>query len=381
MKLLLVPDSFKGTMSAIEVARLLKTAALKVFPDVQTMALPIADGGEGTVQALVEALGGEYVNTTVTGPLGEPVNAVYGLTDGRTTAVIEAAQTAGLPLVPAEKRDPRYTTSFGVGEQMRAAVEHGASRLLVGIGGSATNDGGMGMLAALGARFADEHGNALPPVGASLVHVRSADFSLMNALPSGLPIDVICDVTNPLLGSSGASFIYGPQKGATPEICSELEAGMENWARVISAAVGHNIADFAGAGAAGGLGAALGGVLGARLRPGVDAVLDAAGFDAMLEDADLVVSGEGRIDGQSVRYGKAVAGIARRCSARGVPLLAIVGGMGEGAQELYDIAECSIQPTVNDTMPLETALQNARPLLSDAAERAFRMIRIGIGIR
>jgi len=229
--------------------------------------------------------------------------------------------------------------------------------------------------------FPDASGRECRPVGGALGNVRRADFSALDPLLADAEITVICDVTNPLLGPGGATYIYGPQKGASPAVCDELENGMKNYAAVVARAVGRDVAGFAGAGAAGGLGAALGGVLGAQMRSGVDAVLDAAGFDKLLPHADLVITGEGRMDGQTVRFGKVPAGVAARCAAHGVPVIAVTGGMGEGAEGFFDIAQSSIQTTVNAVMTLEEAMQNAEALYLSAADRAFRLLKIGRGLR
>ena len=233
MEFIFAPDSFKGTLSAQKITEILKQIALKHFPKAEIHSVPVADGGEGTVDALLAALGGEKVNMEVMGPLGDSVNAFYGMLPDGQTAVIEMAQASGLPLVPDSLRDPRNTTTYGTGELMRNALERGATKLLIGIGGSATNDGGMGMLSALGARFLNNQGETLRPIGSNLLHVAEIDVSNMMQLPTGDDLTVICDVTNPLLGKQGAAYIYGPQKGATPEICEELDVGMRHYASIM----------------------------------------------------------------------------------------------------------------------------------------------------
>lgn len=373
VKLLLAPDSFKGSLRAARAAALMEDAARRVFPEVQCVLAPIADGGEGTVEALSSGCG---VRTHwVTGPLGAPVEAMYAcLADGRTY-VLEMAQASGL-LQAGDVRDPLRATSRGTGELIAHAIAEGAQHLLIGLGGSATNDGGMGMLAALGARFWDAAGRLLAGCGEDLEKVCEADLS-------GLPkaaITVISDVSNPLLGEAGATRIYGPQKGATGKVGERLEKGMAHYARVLSEIVGKDIAAFPGAGAAGGMGAALGGVLGAKLRPGIEAVLDAIGFDALLAGCDLVVTGEGQMDAQSVCYGKAPTGVARRCAKNGVPVIALVGGMGPGAMAYLDEGACSIMTAVNAPMPAERAMRDAEALLFEAAERMFRMVKMGMDI-
>lgn len=381
MKLIFAPDSFKGSLSALQICDILETVTQRHFPGAQTISVPVADGGEGTVDALLRAMGGKRVEIPVTGPLFERELAQWGLLDDGRTAVMEMAQASGLPYVPAGHRDPRRATSLGTGEMMADALRRGVRRILIGIGGSATNDGGIGMLTALGAVFTDEAGKPVEPVGGALGRVAHADFTSLMPELSQTEITVICDVTNPLLGENGATFIYGPQKGATPAILDELEAGMARYAEVVGAAVGKDIASFPGAGAAGGLGAALGGVLGATLKNGIDAVLDAVDFDSKLEGVSLAVTGEGRIDSQSVRFGKVPVGVARRCAARGIPTVALVGGIGEGAEGLFDLCESAIMTTVPGPISLEKAMADAPALYEAAADRLMRAIKIGMQLK
>ena len=379
MKFLFAPDSFKGSVSAVEATQLLAQAALAHFPQAQCVPLPVADGGEGTVEALKTALGGEDRAVRVKGPLGDEVQARYAALEGGAVA-LEVAQASGLALLSPDALDPMNASSYGTGELLLHALRAGAREVFIGIGGSATNDGGMGMLRALGARFYDEGGRELAGCGADLARVARADVSGACALARSARIRVLCDVSNPLLGENGATAVYGPQKGATRETARALEAGMANYARVVGQAVGRDVASFPGAGAAGGLGAALAGVLGAELSPGIDAVLDAMRFDRHLEGADLVVTGEGRIDRQSVAFGKAPTGVARRCAARGVPVVAMVGGMGEGAQQFCQIGQAMILPIVNGPMPLAQAMENARALFFEAAGRLFALLKMGAGL-
>ena len=377
MKFLFAPDSFKGSLSAVACCDLLERAAARIFPGVETVSVPVADGGEGTVDALLRAMGGKRISTRVTGPVFEPVTAEWGLLpDG--TAVMEMAQASGLPYVPEGRKDPRETTSLGTGEMIAAALRAGVRRILIGIGGSATNDGGLGMLTALGAKFTDAEGRELRPVGGEMIRLARADFSGLMPELKETEITVICDVTNPLLGPNGATFIYGPQKGATPAIRDELETGMAHYATIVSNAIGRDIAGFPGAGSAGGLGAALGGVLGGTLKSGIDAVLDAVDFEKKLEGVSLAITGEGRMDGQSIRFGKVPAGIARRCAARGIPVAALVGDIGEGAEGLFDLCESTLQTTVSGPMSLDQAMAEAPTLFEAAAERLLRAVRIGM---
>ena len=381
MKLIFAPDSFKESLTALEICEILERVTARHFPDAETICIPVADGGEGTVDALLRAMDGRRIRTQVTGPRFEPETAQWGLLSDGVTAVMEMAQASGLSYVPLPQRDPRRTTSLGTGEMIAEALRQGVRKILIGIGGSATNDGGIGMLQALGAVFTDAAGQPVPPVGGALASVAKADFSGLLPELRHTEITVICDVTNPLLGENGATWIYGPQKGATPEICAELEAGMAHFAQVAAAAAGRDIASFPGAGAAGGLGAALGGVLGAQLRSGIDAVLDAVDFSAKLEGVSLAVTGEGRIDGQSVCFGKVPVGVAKRCAQRGIPTVAIVGGIGEGAEGLFQLCESTIQTTVSGPMSLQAAMSNAPALYEQAADRLFRAIKIGMHLK
>ena len=380
MKLIFAPDSMKGSLSAMESCDILERVAARIFPEAETLSIPVADGGEGTVDALLRAMGGSRRRVKVTGPLFEPEEAEWGmLPDG--TAVMEMAQASGLPYVPADQRDPRKATSLGTGEMIAQALREGARSILIGIGGSATNDGGIGMLTALGARFTDEEGQEVPPTGAGMIRVAGADFSGLMPELRDVSMTVICDVTNPLLGPNGATWIYGPQKGAIPEIRDELEAGMAHYAGVVEKSLGRDISSFPGAGAAGGLGAALGGVLGAQLKTGIDAVLDAVRFEEKLEGASLVITGEGRMDGQSIRFGKVPVGVARRCAARGIPAAALVGGIGDGAEGFFDLCEGTIMTTVPGPMSLEKAMAEAPALYEYAAERLLRAVRIGMRLK
>lgn len=381
MKLIFAPDSFKESLTALEICEILERVTARHFPGAETVCIPVADGGEGTVDALLRAMDGRRIRTQVTGPRFEPETAQWGLLSDGVTAVMEMAQASGLSYVPAAQRDPHKATSLGTGEMIAEALHQGVRKILIGIGGSATNDGGIGMLQALGAVFTDAQGQPVAPVGGALASVARADFSGLLPELRQTEITVICDVTNPLLGENGATWIYGPQKGATPEICTELEAGMAHFAQVVAEATGKDIASFPGAGAAGGLGAALGGVLGAQLKSGIDAVLDAVDFSAKLEGVSLAITGEGRIDGQSVRFGKVPVGVAKRCAQRGIPTVAIVGGIGEGAEGLFDLCESTIQTTVSGPMSLQAAMSNAPALYEQAADRLFRAIKIGMHLK
>ena len=379
MKIIFASDSFKGSLSATHITQLLREEAEACFPGVESVCVPVADGGEGTVDALLLALGGQRRRVQVTGPLGKKVWATYGVTS-RGVAVMEMAQASGITLL--DRKDPMRATSRGTGEMLAHAMREGAQEILLGIGGSATNDGGMGMLEALGVRFYDAEGNCLAGCGAALEKVRRVDLSGMLPQVSAAHITVICDVSNPLLGPTGATAVYGPQKGVTPALMPALEAGMANYAHVLGRTLGCDLAGQPGYGAAGGMGAALGGVLGASLRRGIDAVMDAVNFDALLEDADLVITGEGCLDRQSVAYGKVIAGIAERADRKGIPVCALVGSMGSGADAfLEEVPSHSVMTTVNGVMPLETAMDQAEQLYRSAAQRMFRLLRMGMHFR
>ena len=380
MKIVFAPDSFKGTMSSLQVIQILERAASSHFSDLQVVKVPIADGGEGTVEALITAMGGEYRYAQVTGPLeGMSVKAMYGVSKNGT-AIIEMAQASGLPLLDENQRNPLLTTTYGTGELIRVALDEGIREFIIGIGGSATNDGGMGMAQALGIAFLDGEGRNVGFGGQYLSEVRQIVMDGLDPRIRESKITVICDVSNPLTGPQGATYVYGPQKGATKEMLEILEKGMKNYAGVIQRQMGIDMDSIPGAGAAGGLGAALTGLLGAVLKPGIEAVLEFTDFDSLLDGVNLVVTGEGRIDEQSV-FGKVPVGVAKRCKGKNIPVVAISGIMGKNAGAVYDYGINSIMTTVNRAMPLEEALTNAEELLYDAADRMFRLIKTGMDIQ
>lgn len=379
MKLLFASDSFKGTLSSEQIIRLLTDSANRIFPGCETVGVPIADGGEGTVDAVIAVTKGQLRNVKVHGPLMEEAEASYGVFHG-DSAVIEMAAASGLPMVPTEKRNPLHTTTYGTGELIRDALESGYRRLSIAIGGSATNDGGMGAMRALGVRFLDKEGKELAGVGADLGKVADIDVSGLHPAVKEASITVMCDVNNPLTGPDGATYTFGKQKGGTPEILDQLEQGMKQYAAVMRDKLGLDVENLAGAGAAGGLGAALCGYLHAELKSGIETVLDLIDFDGLLEGTDLVVTGEGRIDWQSA-FGKVPSGVGMRCKAKNIPAVAIVGGMGKGAEKIYEFGVDSIVPTINGAMDIEEALERAEELYVSAADRTFRMIRAGMQMR
>jgi glycerate 2-kinase len=380
MRVVVAPDSYKGSVTALGVAEAIERGVRAVFPDAEVVKIPIADGGEGTVEALVAATRGRIEHRTVRGPLGEPVRAQWGVLGDGATAVIEMAAASGLPLVPADRRDPRVTTTFGTGELVRAALDLGLTKLVVGIGGSATNDGGTGFARALGVRFLDGAGAELPEGGAALARLAAIDLAGLDPRVARAEILVACDVDNPLTGPRGASAVYGPQKGATPEMVKELDAALGHYAEIARAATQRDVAIRPGAGAAGGLGVGLLFFTPARLRPGVELVLEATGFDARVQKADLVITGEGRTDFQTA-MGKAPLGVAAAAKRHGVPVICVSGGLGDGADEVLAKGIDALVPAVPGPMSLDEAMRRGPELVEAAASRACRLVRIGLAPR
>ena len=371
MRIVIASDSFKGSMSSARVAELVAAEARQAWPGCECVCVPMADGGEGTVDAVVAACGGELRVARVAGPLGKPADAEWGMLPGGE-AIIEMAAASGLPLLADEDRNPLLTSTFGTGELVCAALDAGASGITLAIGGSATNDGGLGCLRALGVRAFDADGCILDGIGADLERVSALDFSGLDPRLADVGLTVMCDVDNPLTGPRGATYTFGPQKGATPEMLERLEAGMRNYARVLSESVPGLDVDAAGMGAAGGLGAAMA-ALGATLVPGVERVLDLVDFDSLLEGTDLCVTGEGHADAQSA-HGKVISGVARRCLRASVPCVAFVGGADEGACELYSCGVSELLPIAEPDTPLEEAIAHAEENLSRTAKR-FLMLQ------
>jgi glycerate kinase len=370
-RVVVAPDSFKGSLSAPEAAAAMERGVRAAWPDARIVKVPIADGGEGTVEALVEATGGRYVTNEVRGPLGRPVDARWGvLGDGRT-AVVEMAAASGLTLVPEGRRDPRVASTFGTGQLLRAALDAGFRHVVVGIGGSATNDGGSGMAKALGVRFLDGRGQPLPEGGSPLVRLVSIDLSGVDPRVAEAEFLVACDVDNPLTGPRGASAVYGPQKGATPAVVEELDAALERYAEVARQATGRDVARLPGAGAAGGLGAGLLFFTPARLVPGVDLVLDSTRFDDLVRGAALVLTGEGRSDAQTA-MGKAPVGVARVAQRHGVPVVLVSGSLGPGAEDLKHLGISRIESASPAGMPVEEAMRRAAELLEAAVARCLQ---------
>ncbi|MGI9862618.1 glycerate kinase [Moorella naiadis] len=375
-RIIIAPDSFKESLSAPEVAAAIAAGLKRVLPRAETVAVPMADGGEGLTTTLVAATGGREITATVTGPLGEPVQAVWGLLGDGSTAVVEMAQASGLPLVPREKRNPMVTTTYGTGELIRRALEAGCRKLIVGIGGSATNDGGAGMAQALGVKLLDAQGQEIAPGAAGLEHLERIDMTGLDPRVKKVEILVACDVDNPLCGPRGASVVYGPQKGATPEMVPRLDAALACLADIVARDLQVEVKDLPGAGAAGGLGAGLVAFLGATLRRGIDLVMEAVDLDGILAaGADLVITGEGEINRQTA-YGKVPAGVAGIAGKYGIPVVALVGSIGAGADAVYEHGIQGFMSIVPRPVPLSYCLENAAPLLADAAERLVRLVTL-----
>ena len=376
MRIVVAPDSYKGSVSAPGVADAIRKGILRVFPDAEVAVVPIADGGEGTVEALVAATGGQVLHESVTGPLGKPVNAHWGILGDGKTAVIEMASASGLSLVPQDKRDPRIATSRGTGQLMKAALDRGLRKMIVGIGGSATNDAGSGMARALGVKFLDANGEELPPGGAPLAQLAEIDISEIDVRLQHTGIIVACDVDNPLCGARGASAVYGPQKGATPEIVTELDAALKNFAELARKVTGRDAAENPGAGAAGGLGAGLMFFTNAVLRPGIDVVNEATGLDSLIQGADLVITGEGCTDFQTV-FGKAPLGVARLAKRHGKPVICLSGSLGSGAENVLQHGIDALMSVVPRPMSVDECMQSGASLVESASERLGRFLKIG----
>ena len=377
MKIVIAPDSFKGCLTAREVCEAAARGIGEIGADLDCVAVPMADGGEGTVQSLVDATAGELRHEVVTGPLGEAVEAVYGLLGDGQTAVIEMAAASGLPLVPLDRRGPLRTTTYGTGELIRAALDAGRRRLIIGLGGSATNDAGLGMAAALGARLLDADGEEVPATGEGLSRLEQIDLSGLDPRLAATEVRVACDVDNPLYGPHGAAFVYGPQKGATPETVAVLDAGLRRFAAVVRRDLGLEVADFPGAGAAGGLGAGLVAFCGARLEPGVGIVADTVGLREKLSGCGLCLTGEGRLDAQT-RFGKTPKGVADVARELGVPVVAFGGSV---ATDVDDLGEhfSAVFAICSEPLALTEAMQpdRARRLIAFTAEQIVRCFLAG----
>lgn len=375
MKIVIAMDSFKGSLTSPEAGEAVKTGVLRAFPEAETVICPLADGGEGTAEALTIGLHGEKIRITATGPLGEPVQCAYGIAGD--LAVIEMAEAAGLTLVPAEKRNPLYTTTYGIGEMIRDAAARGCRRFIVGIGGSATNDGGTGMLQALGFDLLDDTGTPIPQGAVGLQKLHSIETKRALPVLVHCSFRIACDVENPLCGEKGCSAVYGPQKGAVPETIRQMDRWLRRYAELTRSVFPESNADFAGAGAAGGMGFAFSAFLGGKLESGIRIVMEETGLEEKIRSADLVVTGEGRMDEQTA-MGKAPVGVARLAAKYGKPTVAFAGGIGRGARACNEAGIAAFFPAVRGVTTLEEAMdpEQAKKNLADSVEQAFRMLKI-----
>ncbi|CNC82169.1 glycerate kinase [Yersinia pseudotuberculosis] len=376
MKIIIAPDSFKESLTAMQVAEAIEQGFSEIFPQAEYIKLPMADGGEGTVESMVAATGGERVNVEVTGPLGAPVKAFYGWMGDGETAVIEMAAASGLHLVAPEQRNPLITTSYGTGELILAALNHGARKIILGIGGSATNDGGAGMMQALGVQLSDQQGKALTVGGAALAQLVDIDLSQLDDRLAQTDILVACDVDNPLCGAKGASAVFGPQKGATPERVQQLDAALQHYGEKIEHVTGKSVINVAGAGAAGGMGAALFGLLNARLQPGIEIVTEALKLAAAVQEADLVITGEGRIDSQTI-YGKTPVGVARVAKRFDIPVIAIAGSMAPDYEVVHQHGLDAVFSVLNHIQTLPEALEEASDNIRITARNVAAVWKMG----
>lgn len=372
MHIVIAPDSYKGSLSAKEVGLTIRAAILQEIPDAQIQVIPMADGGEGTLDTLLFATGGQKIETSATGPLGNKVKTCYGILGDGKTAVLEMAQVAGLPMVPEEKRDPLYTTTYGLGELILEAMEKGLRNFMVGLGGSATNDGGLGLLQALGASFLDNAGQSVQPVGASLGYISKVDFSSLHPKLKECQFKIACDVDNPLCGEKGASYIYGPQKGATPDQVLELDQGMHHFANLVEEALGEKWQNIPGAGAAGGLGFAFL-ALGGTMQPGAQIMAEATDLDNCIKTADWVFTGEGQSDEQTL-FGKLPFFIATTAKKHGIPTILLSGALGKGHEQLLEHF-FSAQAIASGPATLEQAMAQTKANLTFCARNVARLIK------
>ncbi len=373
-KIILMPDSFKGTMSSSEICALMKEQILRHFPDCRVESIPVADGGEGTVECFIEAMHGERHTLTVKGPFMENIEGFYATVDGGKTAIIEMAAAASLPMV-AGREDPRRTTTYGVGELIRDAVARGCKKIVVGLGGSCTNDMGVGAAAGAGAIFYDADGKSFVPTGATLSKIAKIDVSPLKAMLGEVEIVAMCDIDNPLYGESGAAYVFSPQKGADPATVKFLDDNLRECAKTVKGELGIDVADLAGAGAAGGMGAGMVAFFGATLKAGIDTVLDTVGFEQIASDADMIITGEGRIDSQSLR-GKVVIGIAQRAKEINIPVVAIVGDIGDNMEPAYEMGVTAIYSINRVAVPFSVAKHRSKSDLALTVDTLLRTLKI-----
>lgn len=379
MKILIAPDSYKGSLSALEVCEGIERGIKRVYPSAEIIKIPMADGGEGTVQSLVEGTGGKIVNVKAHDPLMREIQSYYGILGDGKTAIIEMAAASGLPLISIAERNPAITTTYGTGEIIRHALDMGCRNIIIGIGGSATNDGGAGMIKALGVRLLNEKGDEIGHGGGSLKDLKSIDISGLDDRIKNCRITAACDVNNPLCGLKGASYVFGPQKGADEKMVEMLDNCLLNYAEVIKKDLGRDIKDIPGSGAAGGLGGGLLAFLNAKLKRGIDIVIETTKLEENIKDCDLVITGEGLIDYQTA-FGKTPYGVATTAKKFNIPVIAICGGIGKDVEGLYDKGFVSIFSIVDGPMELNEAIQNAHKLLENTTERIMRLLKLSKGI-
>jgi glycerate kinase len=375
MKIIIAPDSFKESMTAQQAADAIEAGFKEVYPNATYIKVPMADGGEGTVQSLVDATNGRIITRKVTGPLGQEVEAFFGISGDNKTAFIEMAAASGLHLVPVEKRNPLITTTRGTGELIVEAIDLGAKHIIIGIGGSATNDGGAGMAEALGVKLLTEKGEEVAPGGGDLREISTIDLSNLDPRVSDVKIEVACDVDNPLTGERGSSAIFGPQKGATPEMVKVLDENLAHFAEKIASYTGKQINDLEGSGAAGGLGGGLVAFLSAKLKKGVEIVLDAVKLEEKVKNADLIITGEGKIDAQTI-YGKTPIGVARIAKKYDVPVIGLGGAVGDDHHAVLDHGIDAIFSIVNGAISLEEALQKGQKNLTLTSKNVAKLLQV-----
>ena len=380
MKIVIAPDSYKESLSALEVASAIEQGFREIWPNAEYVKLPVADGGEGTVEAMVAATTGRIVDVDVTGPLGEPVTAFYGLSGDERTAFIEMAAASGLEQVPVALRDPLKTTSWGTGELIRHALDAGVDHIIIGLGGSATNDGGAGMVQALGAKLLDARHNEIGKGGAALDALAQIDISQLDPRLAACRIEVACDVTNPLTGKEGASAVFGPQKGATAETIDRLDTALAHYAQIIARDLDVDVLELAGGGAAGGMGAALYAFCGAQLRRGIEIVTDALQLDACVADADLVITGEGRIDSQTI-HGKVPVGVAKVAKRYNKPVIGIAGSLTADVGIVHEHGLDAVFSVIYTVCTLEDALKNAAENVRMTARNVAATLKMGQTLR
>ncbi len=378
-KAILMPDSFKGTMSSSEICAIMKFEIIKHFPDCQIKSIPVADGGEGTVDCFIEAMGGERVTLTVKDPFMEDIEGFYAIVEGGTTAIIEMAATASLPMVQG-RENPRLTTTYGVGQLIRDAVARGCKKIIVGLGGSCTNDMGVGAAAGAGALFYDADGNTFIPTGGTLEKIAKIDVSALREMLGDVEITAMCDIDNPLYGESGAAYVFSPQKGADPDTVKVLDDNLRACSDTVKKELGVDVSALPGAGAAGGMGAGMVAFFGATLKSGIDTVLDTVGFENIAADADVIFTGEGKIDNQSLR-GKVVIGIAQRAKMISVPVIAVVGDIGDNMESAYDMGISAIYSINRVAVDFSKAKVRSKSDLALTIDTVMRTLKLGANMK